>query len=82
LRPRLTDLEEEQRPLWYPEDQIPQVGIDSSAALAAGLTFRPAEETARDTLGWARYDGSDGGLDTDAFAAREHALLEAWATRR
>ncbi len=43
--------DEEQRPLWVPEDQIPQDAIDSSAALAAGLTFRSAEETARGTLG-------------------------------
>lgn len=39
--------DQEQRPLWFPEDQIPQDAIDSSAALAAGLTFRSAEETAR-----------------------------------
>jgi 2'-hydroxyisoflavone reductase len=39
--------DQEQRPLWFPEDQIPQEAIDSSAALAAGLTFRSAEETAR-----------------------------------
>jgi 2'-hydroxyisoflavone reductase len=80
LRSRLTDLEEERRPLWYPEDQIPQAGLDSSAAVAAGLTFRPAEETARDTLAWARDDDSDG-LDTEAFAARERALLDDWTSR-
>lgn len=39
--------DEEQRPLWFPEDQIPQDAIDSSAALAAGLSFRSPEETAR-----------------------------------
>jgi 2'-hydroxyisoflavone reductase len=81
LRSRLTDLEDERRPLWYPEDQIPQEGIDSSAAVAAGLTFRTAEQTARDTLAWARDDGSDDVLDTDAFAARERALLDAWTAR-
>jgi 2'-hydroxyisoflavone reductase len=74
LRRRLADVEEEQRPLWYPEDQIPQAAIDSSAALAAGLVFRPAEETARDVLAQARRSGEQG-LDTDAFAARERALL-------
>jgi 2'-hydroxyisoflavone reductase len=57
------------------------VGIDSSAALAAGLTFRPAEETARDTLAWARDEDADDGLDTDAFAARERALLDARTSR-
>lgn len=36
--------------MWFPEDQIPQEAIDSSAALAEGLTFRPAEQTGRDVL--------------------------------
>jgi 2'-hydroxyisoflavone reductase len=74
LRSRLADLDDEQRPLWYPEDQIPQAGIDSSAALAAGLRFRSAEDTARDALGQA---GQEAGLDTPAFAARERTLREA-----
>jgi 2'-hydroxyisoflavone reductase len=64
--------DEEQRPLWFPEDQIPQDAIDSSAALAAGLTFRTAEQTARDTLAWA------GGRELSAgfTPALERALLE------
>ncbi|HWN25415.1 MAG TPA: hypothetical protein VNP37_00505, partial [Actinomycetospora sp.] len=33
-------------PLWFPEDQIPQDAIDSSVALAAGLSFRLALEAA------------------------------------
>jgi len=70
----LADLDDEQRPLWYPEDQIPQAGIDSSAALATGLRFRSAEDTARDSLAEA---GREAGLDTPAFAARERALREA-----
>lgn len=69
LRDSLTDVEEEERPLWYPEDQIPQEAIDSSAALAAGLVFRPAA----DTLAWARQAG-EAGL-TDSFLDREQALL-------
>lgn len=75
LRAQLHDLDDERRPLWYPEDQIPQAGIDSSAALAAGLEFRSAEETARDCV--AGTEGA-GGLDPAAFALREHALLGAW----
>lgn len=58
LRAELADVEEEQRPLWFPEDQIPQDAIDSSAALAAGLRFRPAVDTARDVLGWHRERGA------------------------
>lgn len=57
LREGLRDLEEEARPLWFPEDQIPQDAIDSSAAIAAGLRFRPAEDTARDVLAWLRDEG-------------------------
>ncbi len=45
-------MEEEARPLWCPEPQIPQAAIDSRRAVAAGLRFRPALETARDTLAW------------------------------
>jgi 2'-hydroxyisoflavone reductase len=79
LRARLADVDEEHRPLRYPEDQIPQAGIDSSAAPAAGLRFRPGEDTARDVLAEAGCsEGADGDLDAEAFAARERALLEAW----
>jgi 2'-hydroxyisoflavone reductase len=60
LRRRLAGIEEEQRPLWFPEDQIPQTAIDSTAAVRAGLRFRPAADTARDTLRWALDSGADG----------------------
>ncbi|MEJ2888479.1 NAD-dependent epimerase/dehydratase family protein [Actinomycetospora aeridis] len=59
LRSELRDVEEEARPLWFPEDQIPQDAIDSSAAIAAGLRFRPAADTARDVLAWFRERGDD-----------------------
>jgi len=42
-------------PLWLPGDE--HAGLmraDVSRAVAAGLTFRPLEETARDTLAWSR----------------------------
>ncbi|WP_375487273.1 NAD-dependent epimerase/dehydratase family protein [uncultured Jatrophihabitans sp.] len=52
LRGALRDVDEEGRPLWYPEDQIPQRAIDSAAAHRAGLRFRPAGQTARETLTW------------------------------
>lgn len=76
LRRGLADVEEERRPLWFPEDQIPQEAVDSSSALAAGLVFRPAEDTARDTLRWVRRDrGARPALDVDLDADRERALL-------
>ncbi len=42
LREQLTEVPEEERPLWFPEDQIPFRTVDSSRALAAGLRFRSA----------------------------------------
>jgi 2'-hydroxyisoflavone reductase len=77
LRENLGDVEEEQRPLWFPEDQIPQDAIDASSAITQGLRFRSAEETARDVLAQLRAEGRTelaAGLDP----ARERALVEGW----
>jgi 2'-hydroxyisoflavone reductase len=46
-------------PLWLPEDGWPLMERDVSAAVAAGLTFRPLEETARDTYEWDRSQPGD-----------------------
>ena len=74
LRERLVGVDEEERPLWYPEDQIPQEAIDSSAALAAGLRFRPAAMTAAETLQWAQR--VDEPALTDSFTRHEQELIE------
>jgi 2'-hydroxyisoflavone reductase len=45
-------------PLWVPGDDFSgMLRADISRALAAGLTFRPLEETARDTLAWSLEAG-------------------------
>ena len=45
-------------PLWIPGDDVSgMLRADISRALAAGLTFRPLEETARDTLAWSLAAG-------------------------
>jgi 2'-hydroxyisoflavone reductase len=45
-------------PLWVPGDDFGgMLRADISRALAAGLTFRPLEETARDTLAWSLEAG-------------------------
>ena len=45
-------------PLWLPGDEnAGLMQVDISRALAAGLRFRPLEETARDTLAWSRAAG-------------------------
>lgn len=76
LRSGLADVEEEDRPLWFPEDQIPQEAMDSSAALAAGLGFRPLEQTAADTLAWALAQDDPPRVSLGSFAQRERRLLE------
>jgi nucleoside-diphosphate-sugar epimerase len=45
-------------PLWLPgEENAGLMQVDISRALAAGLRFRPLQETARDTLAWSRAAG-------------------------
>ena len=45
-------------PLWIPGDEVTGIlQADISRARAAGLTFRPLEETARDTLAWSLEAG-------------------------
>ncbi len=45
-------------PLWIPGGEgAGLMRADTSRALAAGLAFRPLEETARDTLAWSREAG-------------------------
>ncbi len=66
-------------PLWIPADS-PYRGIvaaDVSAAIGAGLTFRPLHETVHDTGDWYIASGRDhllAGLD----ARRETELLDRW----
>ena len=50
--------EDEELPLWLPgEEYAGLLQADISRAIAAGLTFRPLEETARDTLEWSLEAG-------------------------
>jgi 2'-hydroxyisoflavone reductase len=73
-------------PLWVPEQDRWFEEADVSRALAAGLRFRPVEETVRDTLAWAREtdarlvtrrDTGTAGMES----AREAELLAAWHAR-
>ncbi|TNC06913.1 NAD-dependent epimerase/dehydratase family protein [Methylobacterium terricola] len=56
-------------------DTIGDASRDVSATLAAGLTPRPLEETARDTLRWMEESG---GPVTGLTRGEEAALLAAW----
>jgi 2'-hydroxyisoflavone reductase len=70
-------------PLWVPEvgEYAGFMRVDCSKAYAAGLTFRPLEDTVRATLEWDSKRPQDvprrAGLDSD----REQALLRAWRAR-
>jgi 2'-hydroxyisoflavone reductase len=68
-------------PLWIPESDPEFAGFFAFSiekALGEGLTFRPLEETVRDTLKWAKTRPEDhewrAGMEPD----REIELLEAW----
>jgi 2'-hydroxyisoflavone reductase len=82
LREYLRELPEEERPLWFPEDQIPFEKVDSARALAAGLSFRPTYETAADTLAWIRSRPGGPELRAGFSPDVERGLLRRWHTRR
>lgn len=75
-------------PLWLPPEVAGHLRLDIGRALGAGLTFRPLEETARDTLAWERVRTDEeratarSGLTGAPIAPdRERELLEAWRRR-
>jgi 2'-hydroxyisoflavone reductase len=71
---------EEDLPLWSAEPSFAALHeADVSAAVGAGLTFRPHEETFRDTLEWR---GADAELTTGMSPEREAELLAAHETER
>jgi 2'-hydroxyisoflavone reductase len=79
-------------PLWLPESD-PEVAyflrVDVSRATAAGLTFRPLEETVADTLAWAATSDEPatgtvampGVEDVGMDAEKERRLLDEWRAR-
>ena len=66
-------------PLWIPEKEGPGVGdVNCGRALAAGLTFRPLEETVRDTLAWRKTLPADAEWPAGLKPDREKELLALW----
>ena len=66
-------------PTWVPDDEV-EVGfsrLDVSKAIAAGLKFRPLEETVRDTLAWAQTRPPDHEWRAGLTAEREAEVLAA-----
>jgi len=69
-------------PLWFHDAAYAGLlSVDPSAALAAGLETRPLEETANDTLEWAR--SGEGPSDPPAGLKREkeQAVLDEWLSK-
>jgi 2'-hydroxyisoflavone reductase len=67
-------------PMWLPLEKAGLTQINIDKALAAGLTFRPIEETIRDTLAWFAQDRAEeqdlrGPVITPE---REAELIAAW----
>ena len=66
-------------PLWIPEKEGPGVGdVNCQRALAAGLTFRPLEDTVRDTLAWRNTLPADAEWPAGLNPDRESELLALW----
>ncbi len=79
-------------PLWLAPSVDPSyagfLAVDGSKALSAGLEPRQVEDTARDTLAWARSGEEAGPKDVGVSMApaglapgRERELLDAWRKR-
>ena len=66
-------------PAWVPDDEegVGLSRIDVSKAIAAGLKFRPLEETVRDTLEWAQTRPPDHQWRAGLTAEREADVLAA-----
>jgi 2'-hydroxyisoflavone reductase len=66
-------------PTWIPDDEegLGFSRIDVSKAIAAGLKFRPLEETVRDTLAWAQTRPADHKWRAGLTAEREAQVLAA-----
>lgn len=72
-----------QMPLWLHAAEQSLDTVSIARALAAGLTFRPLEDTARDTLAWERALVTDARPASPTLTAeREAEVLAAWHARR
>ena len=65
-------------PLWVPAEAEGFNNFAIDRALAAGLTFRPVEETIRDTLAWLATRPADHEWRAGLSAEREAELLRLW----
>jgi 2'-hydroxyisoflavone reductase len=71
-------------PLWIPESDPETIGFFASSiqkALQSGLTFRPLDETVRDTLAWADTRPEDYQWRAGLDRVKEAKLLKDWHER-
>ena len=68
-------------PLWAPPGEAGAWAIDCRKAIDEGLTFRPVEETIRDTLAWKGDETPVDELRAGLKTEQEQALLKKWAER-
>ncbi len=70
-----------QMPLWVPSSDPDMAGfsaVDCAKAIRDGLTFRPLNDTVRDTLAWAKTRLADHAWRAGITPEREAELLAAW----
>jgi 2'-hydroxyisoflavone reductase len=65
-------------PLWIGPEQDDAMRSPVERALANGLTIRPLEDTARDTLNWAQSGQAPGDPPAGLAREKEQRVLEAW----
>jgi 2'-hydroxyisoflavone reductase len=67
-------------PVWIPSTGEGRRGVSNAKAVALGMTFRPVEETVRDTLAWwkAQPPERQAKLRAGLSAEREREVLAAW----
>ncbi len=70
-------------PLWVPA--TPEMAgfatVDCGKAIAAGLTYRPLDDTIRDTLAWDQTRPVDAERENGLTPEREAELLRSWHTQ-
>ena len=68
-------------PLWVPVGEDTLNEASSAKAVAAGLEYRPLDETVTATLAWTRKQGVNRTLRAGITPEREAALLREWRAR-
>lgn len=68
-------------PLWLQEDDRGLMAVQIDKAVQAGLTFRPLEDTIRDTLVWAKTRPADYQWRAGMSPEKERQVLDAWKER-